>query len=114
VLFAGELEALLEELVVPLPEPLFAALLPFVEPLVLGVFDSPSVALFFSPSVVLFLLEDDEYKSAYQPPPLRMKLPPLIWRLAVGFWHFGQVNVGDSEIFWISSHWFEQSAQAYS
>jgi hypothetical protein len=26
---------------------------------------------------------DDEYRSAYQPPPLRMKLPPLICRLAV-------------------------------
>ncbi len=27
--------------------------------------------------------DEDEYKSAYQPPPLRMKLPALIWRFAV-------------------------------
>jgi hypothetical protein len=32
----------------------------------------------------------DEYRSAYQPPPLRMKFPPLIWRFAVDFLHFGQ------------------------
>lgn len=25
----------------------------------------------------------DEYRSAYQPPPFRMKFPPLIWRFAV-------------------------------
>ncbi len=28
-------------------------------------------------------LPDDEYRSAYQPPPFKMKLPPLIWRWAV-------------------------------
>jgi hypothetical protein len=32
----------------------------------------------------------DEYRSAYQPPPFRMKLPPLICRLAVALPHFGQ------------------------
>jgi len=33
-----------------------------------------------------------------------MKLPPLIWRFAVDFPHFGQTSIGFSEIFWISSH----------
>lgn len=46
----------------------------------------------------------DEYRSAYQPPPFKMKLPPLIWRLAVCSPHFGQTSSADSEIFWISSH----------
>jgi hypothetical protein len=32
----------------------------------------------------------DEYRSAYQPPPFRMKFPPLICRLAVALPHFGQ------------------------
>lgn len=31
----------------------------------------------------------DEYRSAYQPPPFKMKRPPLIWRFAVCSWHFG-------------------------
>ena len=33
---------------------------------------------------------EDEYRSAYQPPPLRMKFPPLICRLAVDCPHLGQ------------------------
>lgn len=43
-----------------------------------------------------------------------MKLPALIWRLAVFCWHFGHVSSAGSEIFWISSHWFWQAEQAYS
>ena len=43
-----------------------------------------------------------------------MNVPPLIWRFAVSFPHFGQVVVAGSEIFWISSHWFAQLEQAYS
>ena len=43
-----------------------------------------------------------------------MKLPPLIWRLALDLPHLGQVSMGLSEIFWISSHWFAQSVQTYS
>lgn len=45
------------------------------------------------------LLLEDAYKSAYQPPPFRMKFPPLIWRLALACPHFGQVSRGASEIF---------------
>jgi hypothetical protein len=41
----------------------------------------------------------EEYRSAYQPPPLRMKLPALICRLAVLFAHFGQTSRAGSEIF---------------
>lgn len=46
----------------------------------------------------------EEYRSAYQPPPFKMKLPPLICRFAVDLPHFGQTWMGSSEIFWISSH----------
>lgn len=45
------------------------------------------------------LLLEDEYKSAYQPPPFRMKFPPLIWRLALACPHFGHVSMGAAEIF---------------
>lgn len=41
----------------------------------------------------------EEYKSAYQPPPFRMKFPPEIWRLAVLFVHLGQISMGSAEIF---------------
>ena len=41
----------------------------------------------------------EEYRSAYQPPPLRMKLPPLICRFAVLFAHEGQTSTGASVIF---------------
>lgn len=60
------------------------------------------------------LLLEDAYKSAYQPPPFKMKFPPLICRLALACPHFGQVSRGASEIFWISSQWFWQSVQTYS
>jgi hypothetical protein len=57
---------------------------------------------------------DDEYRSAYQPPPLRMKLPPLICRLAVAWWHFGHSVSGASVIFCISSQALPQAVHAYS
>lgn len=57
---------------------------------------------------------DEEYRSAYQPPPLRMKLPPLIWRWAVSFWHLGHTVRGGAEMRCTSSHWFWQLEQAYS
>jgi hypothetical protein len=43
-----------------------------------------------------------------------MKFPPLIWRLAVDWPHFGQTWIGSAEIFWISSHPLPQSVQTYS
>ncbi len=67
-----------------------------------------------APSDFFELFEEDEYRSAYQPPPLRMKFPPLIWRFALDWLHFGQTSMGASEIFWISSHWFWQFVQTYS
>ena len=42
---------------------------------------------------------DDEYKSAYQPPPFRMNVPPLSWRFAVFSPHFGHTWTGASVIF---------------
>ena len=73
-----------------------------------GAADSLLPSLFVS--VLLSLLDsvfgfDDEYASAYQPPPLRMKLPPLMSRCASAWWHSGHSVRGASEIFWISSHW---------
>lgn len=63
----------------------------------------------------LFLLPpDDEYKSAYQPPPFKMKLPPLIRRWALLSWHFGQVSSAGSEIFCSSSQRFPQLLHWYS
>ncbi len=56
----------------------------------------------------------EEYRSAYQPPPFRMNVPPLISRLAVFAAHFGQASRAGSEIFWSSSHWLPQAVQAYS
>jgi hypothetical protein len=45
------------------------------------------------------LLPALEYKSAYQPPPFKMKLPPLIKRLTARALHLGQTSRGGSEIF---------------
>jgi hypothetical protein len=42
---------------------------------------------------------DEEYRSAYQPPPFRMKFPPEICRLAVLLEHLGQISIGSAEIF---------------
>jgi len=68
----------------------------------------------FSDFSVFLLFDEPEYASAYQPPPLRMKFPPLIWRLAVFLEHLGQISIAGSEIFWISSHAFAQSVHTYS
>jgi hypothetical protein len=57
---------------------------------------------------------DDEYKPAYQPPPFRMKFPPLMSRCAVFWWHFGHSSRAGSVIFWSSSHWFWQAVHPYS
>lgn len=67
--------------VVPLPLPLLLALPPS---------DLPSPPFGFG---------EDEYRSAYQPPPFRMKFPPEIWRFAVLFEHLGQTSRGSAEIF---------------
>jgi hypothetical protein len=56
----------------------------------------------------------EEYRSAYQPPPFKIKVPPLIWRLAVRWLHFGQTSVEGSEIFCSSSQALAQEAQRYS
>jgi hypothetical protein len=56
--------------------------------------DAPSD--FPSPPVFGF---GDEYASAYQPPPFRMKFPPEIWRFAVLLEHFGHTSSGSAEIF---------------
>jgi hypothetical protein len=47
----------------------------------------------------------DEYRSEYQPPPLRIKfVPPLIRRWAVDFAQVGHTWVGGSTIRCTSSH----------
>jgi hypothetical protein len=56
----------------------------------------------------------DEYRSAYQPPPFRMKLPPLIWRCASGLPHFGQSFNGSAEIRCSASQAFPQALHTYS
>lgn len=43
-----------------------------------------------------FLLEPPAYRSAYQPPPFKMKLPDWIWRLARACPHSGQSFSGSS------------------
>jgi hypothetical protein len=59
----------------------------------------PSVAGLFAP------FDFDEYRSEYQPPPLRMKfVPALMSRCAAVFAHLGQRSIGGSVILWISSH----------
>lgn len=69
----------------------------FVSVLV-SLFASDFVSAFASPVEAAFgLLE--EYRSAYQPPPLRMKLPPLICRFAVLFAQDGQTSTAGSVIF---------------
>ncbi len=56
----------------------------------------------------------DEYASAYQPPPFKMNVPPLICRFADDLPHLGHTSTGASEIFWISSHAFLHSEHTYS
>lgn len=50
------------------------------------------------------LLDDPEYRSAYQPPPLRMKLPEETRRLACLALQAGQTSTGGSTILCSSSH----------
>ena len=84
----------------PLPPPLDAPLLapasPPLEPLLSLLVDVDALPELGSPA---FALGVDEYRSAYQPPPFRMKFPPEIWRLAVLFSHLGQTSRGSAEIF---------------
>lgn len=57
----------------------------------------------------------DEYRSEYQPPPLRMKpVPALISRCALDLPHLGQTSTGGSVIRWTSSHWLPQAEHPYS
>jgi hypothetical protein len=58
---------------------------------------------------------DDEYRSEYQPPPLRMKfVPPLMRRCAALAPHFGHTSKGASVMRCSSSHSCPHAAQAYS
>lgn len=62
-----------------------------------------------------FLLEDDEYRSEYQPPPLRMKpVPREICLRAVSWLHFGHVFSASSLIDCSASHSCAHEEQAYS
>ncbi|APS00118.1 hypothetical protein BCY86_05050 [Pajaroellobacter abortibovis] len=54
------------------------------------------------------------YKSAYHPPPLRIKFPPLTCRFAELALHRGQACKGASVIFWISSQAYWHWLQVYS
>jgi hypothetical protein len=64
----------------------------------------------------LFLLPPELlYRSAYQPPPLRMKpAPPETWRLAVAAWHFGHSVRGAALMDCSASQAWPQAVQAYS
>jgi hypothetical protein len=63
-----------------------------------SLFTSDLASVFVSPPDEPFGFVE-EYRSAYQPPPLRMKFPPLICRFAVAFAHEGQISTGASVIF---------------
>jgi len=61
------------------------------------------------------LLEDELYRSAYQPPPLSMKpVPPEICRFAVCSWQRGHSVSGASLMDCSVSHSLWQAVQAYS
>jgi len=67
-----------------------------------SLFDSLFVEEVLAPSDLLSpppFLGVDEYRSAYQPPPFRMKFPPEIWRFAVLLLHLGQTSRASAEIF---------------
>jgi hypothetical protein len=58
---------------------------------------------------------EELYRSAYQPPPLRMKpAPPETWRLAVSALHAGQVLSGSALMGCSASQAWEQAVQRYS
>ena len=55
------------------------------------------------------------YRSAYQPPPLRMKpAPPETWRLAVAWWQWGHSLSGAALMDCSASQAWPQAVQAYS
>jgi hypothetical protein len=65
-------------------------------------------SLFLAPPELL-------YRSAYQPPPLRMKpAPPETWRLALASWHFGHSVSGAALMDCSASQAWPQAVQAYS
>jgi len=67
-----------------------------------------SVELLLAPPLLL-------YRSAYQPPPLRMKpAPPETWRLAVAWWQLGHSVSGAALIDCSASQAWPQAVQAYS
>jgi len=59
---------------------------------------SPLVELDEPDELVDFLFDPPEYRSEYQPPPLRMKLPDTICRLACGLLHCGHSRIGSSDM----------------
>jgi hypothetical protein len=80
---------------VPVPDPADPESL-FVEALAAAPLLVPPLSDFPSPP---FGFGTEEYASAYQPPPFRMKFPPEICRLAVLLEHLGQTSNGSAEIF---------------
>lgn len=70
---------------------------------------SLELSLFFAPPPLLL------YRSAYQPPPLRMKpAPPETWRLAVACLQLGHSVSGAALIDCSASQPWPQEVQAYS
>jgi hypothetical protein len=69
---------------------------------------SLELSLFFVPALLL-------YRSAYQPPPLRIKpAPPDTWRFAVACLQFGHSLSGAALMDCSASQAWPQSVQAYS
>jgi hypothetical protein len=69
---------------------------------------SPELSLFFAPPLLL-------YRSAYQPPPLRMKpAPPETWRLAEACLQLGHSVSGAALMDCSASQAWPQAVQAYS
>jgi hypothetical protein len=70
---------------------------------------SLELSLFFAPPPLLL------YRSAYQPPPLRMKpAPPDTWRLAVACLQLGHSLRGAALMDCSASQAWPQAVQAYS
>lgn len=65
------------------------ALVPLLDALELDDEDEPAL----SPP---FLFDPPEYRSEYQPPPFKMKLPDVICRRAVSLWHCAHSLIGSS------------------
>lgn len=97
----------LDELDEPESDP-FAELSLFV---VLSLFASLEVSAFESPDLAGAL----PYKSAYQPPPFRMKpAPPEICRFAESWWQLGHVFKGAALIDCSASQAWPQAVHKYS